>query len=141
MEIFSVPFLALALTALSQTTEPPTAAELPGVPPAAERAYSERERIEICKKKGNAPLTASEPQPLKVGGKVARPTVLRHVKSEYARRPVNGTVILEVVIDEDGCVRDSKVVQGVNHIRTREPWRPSGSGCSCPRPSRASRSV
>jgi len=117
MGIFSVPFLALVLTALSQTTEPPAAAEPPSVPPAAEHAYSERERIEICKKKGNAPLTPSEPQPLKVEGKVARPTVLRQVKPEYARRPVNGTVILEVVVDEDGCVRDSKVVQGVNQYQ------------------------
>jgi hypothetical protein len=31
MGIFSVPFLALVLTALPQTTEQPTAAELPGV--------------------------------------------------------------------------------------------------------------
>jgi TonB family protein len=117
MGIFSFPFLALVLTALSQATEQPTAAELPGVPPAAERAYSERERIEICKKKGNAPLTPSEPQPLKVEGKVARPTILRQVKPEFARRPVNGTVILQVVVDEDGCVRDSKVVQGVNRYQ------------------------
>jgi TonB family protein len=117
MGIFSVPFLALVLTALSPTTEQPSAAELPGVPPAAEHAYSERERIEICKKKGNAPLTPSEPQPLKVEGKVARPTILRQVKPEFARRPVNGTVILQVVVDEDGCVRDSKIVQGVNQYQ------------------------
>jgi TonB family protein len=117
MGIFSVPVLALVLTALPQTTEQPTAAELPGAPPAAEHAYSERERIEICKKKGNAPLTPSEPQPLKVGGEVARPTILRNVKPKFARRPVNGTVIMEVVVDEDGCVRDSKVVQGVNQYQ------------------------
>ncbi len=117
MGIFSVPFLALVLTALSQTTEQPTTAELPSVPPAAEHAYSERERIEICKKKGNAPLTPSEPQPLKVEGKVARPTILRQVKPEFARRPVNGAVVLQVVVDEDGCVRDSKIVQGVNQYQ------------------------
>jgi len=116
MGIFSVPFLALALTALSQTTEQPTAAERPGVPP-AERAYSERERIEICKKKGGASLTPSEPQPLEVGGKVPRPTLLRSVKPEFARPPVNGTVILQVVVDEDGCVRDPKIVQGVNRYQ------------------------
>ena len=117
MGIFSVAFLALALTALSQTTEQPTAAERPGVPPTAERAYSERERIEICKKKGSAPLTPSEPQPLEVGGKVARPTILRSVKPEFARPPVNGTVILQVVVDEDGCVRDPKIARGVNRYQ------------------------
>src|SRR6187455_1513015 len=114
MGIFSVSFLALVLTAFSQTTEQPSAVEQPGVPPAAEHAYSERERIEICKKKGNAPLASSEPQPLKVEGKVAPPTILRSMKPEFARPPVNGTVILQVVVDEDGCVRDPKIVQGVN---------------------------
>jgi len=114
MGIFSVPFVALVLTALSQTTEQPTAAGLPGVPPAAERAYSERERIEICKKKGSAPLAPSEPQPLKVEGKITRPTILRNVKPEFASPPANGTVILQVVVDEDGCVRDPKIVRGVN---------------------------
>jgi TonB family protein len=39
------------------------------------------------------------------------------VKPEFARRPVNGTVILQVVVDEDGCVRDSKIVQGVNQYQ------------------------
>jgi len=114
MGIFSIPFLALILTALSQTTEQPPAAEQPGVPPAAERAYSERERIAICKKKGSAPLAPSEPQPLKVEGKVTRPTILRNVKPVYAAPPIAGTVILQVVIDEDGCVRDPRILRGIN---------------------------
>lgn len=117
MEIFSVAVFALVLTALPQTAEQPTAAGLPSAPPAAEHAYSERERIEICKKKGNAPLAPSEPQPLKVEGEVARPTLLRSVKPEYPRPPANGTVILQVVVDEDGCVRDPKIVQGVNRYQ------------------------
>ena len=111
MGIFSVPFLALAVTALSQTTEQP------GVPPAAGRAYSERERIEICKGKGNIPLAPSEPQPLKIEGKITRPKILRDVKPVYASPPASGTVILQVVIDEDGCVRDPKVLQGINRYQ------------------------
>jgi TonB family protein len=114
MAIFSVPFLALVLTTLSQTTEQPTAAAQPGVPPAAERAYSERERIEICKKKGNAPLTPSEPQPLKIEGKVIRPKILRNVNPVYPSPPKSGTVVLQVVIDEDGCVRDPRILRGIN---------------------------
>jgi TonB family protein len=31
----------------------------------------------------------------------------------YAVPPVNGTVILQVVVDEDGCVRDPKILRGV----------------------------
>jgi TonB family protein len=116
MRIFYIPFLALVLTPLSQTTEKLTAVEQPGVPPAAERAYSERERIAICKKKGNAPLAPSEPQPLKVGGKVTRPTVLRNVKV-HASPPIAGTVILQVVVDEDGCVRDPRILRGINRYQ------------------------
>lgn len=117
MQIFSVPFLALVLTTFSQTTEQSTAVEQPSVPPAAERAYSERERISLCKQKQNAPLAPSEPQPLKVEGKVTRPTILRQVKPVYAVRPANGTVILQVVIDEDGCVRDPRILRGVSRYQ------------------------
>jgi TonB-like protein len=117
MAISSVSFLVLALTALSQTTEQPTAAAQPGAPPAAEHAYSERERIEICEKKGGAPLTPSEPQPIKVAGKIARPKILRNVKPVYPGPPMPGTVILEVVIDEDGCVRDPRIYRGINRYQ------------------------
>ena len=114
MRIFSVPLLALVLTALSQTTEQSTAAEQPGVPPAAERAYSKKERIALCKEKQNAPLAPSEPQPLKIEGKVTRPTILSNVKPVHVTPTVAGRVILQVVIDEDGCVRDPKIYQGIN---------------------------
>ena len=40
MRIFSVYFLALVLTVLSQTPGQSITAEQPGVPPAAEHAYS-----------------------------------------------------------------------------------------------------
>jgi TonB family protein len=114
MRIFSVSLLALALTALSQTTEQSTAAEQPGVPPAAERAYSKKERIALCTEKQNAPLAPSEPQPLKIEGKVTRPTILSNVKPVHVTPTVAGRVILQVVIDEDGCVRDPKIYQGIN---------------------------
>jgi TonB family protein len=117
MRIFYHPFLALALTALFQATDQSTPAEQPGVPPAAKRAYSEQERIALCKEKQNAPLAPSEPQPLRVEGKVTRPKVLRNVNAVYASPPIPGTVVLQVVIDEDGCVRDSKVLRGVNRYQ------------------------
>ncbi len=113
MRIFSVPFFALVLAAFSQSTGQSTAVEQPSVPPAAERAYSKRERIALCKKKQNAPLAPSEPQPLVVEGKVTRPKILRQVKPMLSVPPVDGTVILQAVIDEDGCVRDPRILQGV----------------------------
>jgi TonB family protein len=117
MRIFYVLFLALVLAALSQTTEQSTAAEQLGVPPVAERAYSERERIALCKNKQNAPLAPSEPQPLMVEGKITRPTILHQVKPMYSVPPIAGTVILQVAIDEDGCVRDPKIVRGINEYQ------------------------
>ncbi len=117
MRIFSVPFLTLALTALSQTAQPSTTVEPPGAPPAAERTYSKRERIALCGTKQNAPLAPSEPQPLKVEGKITRPTILRQVKPMYAAPPMNGTVILQAVIDEDGCVREPRILRGLNRYQ------------------------
>jgi TonB family protein len=115
-ESFPFFFLALFLTALSQTTAQSTAVEQPGVPPTAERAYSKRERIALCKKKQNAPLAPSEPQPLMVEGKVTRPKILRNVRPMLggAGPLIPGRIILQVVIDEDGCVRDPRIFQGTN---------------------------
>ena len=115
MRIFS--FLALALTVLSQTPEQSTVAEPPDAPPAAERSYSKRERIEICKGKGNAPLASSEPQPLTVEGKIVRPEILHQVKPVHASPPAAGTLILQAIVDEDGCVRDPKILQGINRYQ------------------------
>lgn len=117
MWIFSAPLFALVLTAFSQTPEPSTPAEQPGAPPAAELSYSKKERIALCKKKRNAPLAPSEPQPLKVEGEVVRPTILHQVKPVHASPPATGTVILQVIVDEDGCVRDSSILQGVSKYR------------------------
>ena len=45
-------------------------------------------------------------------GSPPRPVLLRHVKPEgFASHPL-GTLVLEVVIDEDGCVRQPKVLKG-----------------------------
>src|SRR3954454_16408406 len=62
---------ALAVSALLQPTSPSVAAE--------ERSYSDQERIEICRKKGSAPLDPSETQPLEMekGGKIVRPRILQ----------------------------------------------------------------
>jgi TonB family protein len=59
------------------------------------------------------------PEPKRFGGEVKRPEILFQPKPEYsseARRALtNGTVIVETIIDEDGCVRDVKVLKELSH--------------------------
>ena len=55
------------------------------------------------------------PTPMRVEGDVHRPEIIRQVKPEYteqARRAgTRGTVIVEAIIDEDGCVRNIRSLQ------------------------------
>lgn len=120
MWILSVSFLALFLTALSQATGQPTAAEQSGLPPAAERVYSKKERVALCKKKQNAPLAPSEPPPQMAEGKVTRPKIIHRVNPVHASSPIAGKVILEAVIDVDGCVRDPRILRGINQYQSSE---------------------
>jgi TonB family protein len=84
----------------------------------ASAPLSNRERIQLCKKKRHVPLEPAESQPLKIDeteGKVSRPTIIYQVPP----RPIasRGKVVVEAVIDEDGCVRQAKVVQSATAER------------------------
>jgi TonB family protein len=73
---------------------------------------SNRERIQLCKQKRNVPLEPAESQPLRLDGsegEVSRPTIIHQVPPRAAG--MRGMVVVESVIDEDGCVRQAKVVQ------------------------------
>jgi Gram-negative bacterial TonB protein C-terminal len=78
---------------------------------------SKAERIALCEKKIDVPFDPADPPPLHVGlhgkkGEPTRPVLLRNVRpGGFASHP-SGTLILEVVIDEDGCVRQPKVLKG-----------------------------
>jgi TonB family protein len=79
---------------------------------------SNRERIKLCKQKRHVPLEPTESQPLKIDGteaKVSRPKIIYQVPP----RPVasRGKIVVEAVIDEDGCVRQAKVVQSATAER------------------------
>ena len=56
-------------------------------------------------------------QPIRVGGNIKTPTKVRDVKPEYpdeARaKKVQGVVILEVLIDEDGSVADARILRSI----------------------------
>ena len=90
---------------------------------------SNRERVELCKKKRNVPLEPSETQPLRVednAGKITRPTLIHQAKPRFTGSA--GTVVVEAVIDEDGCVRQTRVVQSATKsmdeaaVRSIEQW-------------------
>jgi len=88
---------------------------------------SKGERIELCKKKRGVPLEPAETQPLHVEeGKVTRPIMLHNVKPRFTGE--TGTVVVEAVIDEDGCVRQTRVVRSVLKsmddaaVRSLEQW-------------------
>jgi TonB family protein len=78
-------------------------------------------RILLCQARAHLP---DEPlpteldkdlSPLRVGGAVTRPEIISHVKPVYtekARRAgTEGTVIVEAIIDEEGCVRNVRVLK------------------------------
>ena len=72
---------------------------------------SKRERIKLCEQKRNVPLEPAESQPQKIDGsegKVSRPTILHQVPPRFAGP---GRVVAEATIDEDGCVRQVRVLQ------------------------------
>jgi TonB family protein len=74
------------------------------------RAYFVEELLELS----SSPEAA---EPLRVGGDVTRPELISQIRPEYppAAREANvrGTVILEVVIDREGCVRKASVLKGL----------------------------
>jgi TonB family protein len=91
---------------------------------------SDRERIKLCKQKRNVPLEAAESEPLHLEGNegtVSRPKILLQVPPRNLAGP-HGTVVVESVIDEDGCVRQIKVVKSLGRsvdtavIKALEQW-------------------
>ncbi|HEY3567451.1 MAG TPA: energy transducer TonB [Thermoanaerobaculia bacterium] len=101
--------LALMAGARAWAQSPSTSPAPAGQAPAS---LSKRERIELCKKKMGVPLDLAESPPLRIDGtdgKVTRPTIVYQVPPRYAGS--RGKVVVEAVIDEDGCVRQARVLQ------------------------------
>lgn len=86
--------------------------------PARARPFK-RERIALCEKKKDVPFAPSDPQPLKLPDpRIKRPVLIRRtdILKEMGVTDVRGFVLLETVIDEDGCVRQPKVIKGVGTL-------------------------
>ena len=65
-----------------------------------------------------APLPSAAKQTYRAGGNIRPPTKVRHVPPVYPpiaqRNKIEGTVVLEAVIAEDGRVRDVRVLRSVH---------------------------
>jgi protein TonB len=70
------------------------------------------------------PPPAAPRAPVRVGGQIQPPTLLRRVEPNYPPTAVSarlqGIVILEAIVDEDGRVKDVKVLRSVNPLLDRE---------------------
>jgi TonB family protein len=66
---------------------------------------------------GAAPAPPVPGQPIRVGGQIKAPTLVRRVNPEYPpiaqSARVQGVVILELVIDEQGVVADARILRSI----------------------------
>jgi len=102
MTIARVTFLTLLLTAVA-------ALSIQAQGPAH---LSKRERIRLCEKKAGVPLEEG-PEPRKVEGGVVRPRPIHQVVSG-AFKGVRATVVVEGVVDEDGCMRQVRTAESTD---------------------------
>lgn len=67
-----------------------------------------------------APLVAARPVPVRIGGQITAPALVHRVEPRYpdiaVAAQLTGLVILEAVVDTDGCVESVKV------LRSRHPF-------------------
>ena len=66
-----------------------------------------------CRKKADPPLKPTETPPDNTAG-ATRPTIIYQPKPSYSSVGPEGVVIVEAVIDQDGCTRQVKIKRGVN---------------------------
>jgi TonB family protein len=92
----------------------------PAEPAGPARArLSKRERIALCEKKKDVPFAPSDPRPLQLPDpRIKRPVLIHRTDflKEMEVSDVRGFVLLEAVIDEDGCVRQPKVIKGAGTL-------------------------
>jgi protein TonB len=62
--------------------------------------------------------------PVRIGGQLQPPTLVRRVEPTYphmaVRAHLQGVVILEAIVDEEGTVKEVKVLRSVNPLLDRE---------------------
>lgn len=72
-------------------------------------------RVLVCRFRKAPPPAVAEP--VRVGDGITRPEIVYRVSPQYTEKArlakLQGTVILQAVIDEEGCVVDDKILQGL----------------------------
>jgi TonB family protein len=62
---------------------------------------------------------AESQEPVRVGGKVQRPELISQIPPVYTEEArqerVTGTVTVESIIDQEGCIRQARVLKGLPH--------------------------
>jgi protein TonB len=70
------------------------------------------------------PVPPAPKAPVRVGGQLQPPTLIRRVEPGYphmaVRANLQGVVILEAIVDEEGTVKEVKVLRSVNPLLDRE---------------------
>jgi len=121
MKTFRISILmSLALAAGTQAwAQSPSAAPAPTTQASpAPAPLSKRERIELCKKKQGISLDPADPRPLFLGGRGGtnkKPTLL-HGRPPTSLHQTRGKGIVEVIIDEDGCIRHIRVLKASENL-------------------------
>ena len=98
--------LAAYLLILTAAVLPGFAQEPPQAPP---EQMDDTQRIALCMAKAKKPLEPSGVEPARLG-KMDQPKVIHSPWPQFGRGR-EGRVMIEMIIDEDGCVREANVFQ------------------------------
>lgn len=88
-------------------------------------------RIVLCEARSHQPDDPPPPKPSseahKVEGEVTRPEIIFHERPTYTEEAraakTQGVVIVEAIINEEGCVRDTRALQGLPNGLTESAQR------------------
>lgn len=72
---------------------------------------SDAQRIELCKTRAREPLAPSEVEPVRLGPET-RLQPIHTPWPQFGGRTQVGTAVIGGTIDEDGCLRDARIVKG-----------------------------
>ena len=72
---------------------------------------SDAQRIKLCETRAEEPLPLSDIEPVRLGPET-RLVPLHTPWPQFGGRTQKGTAVLGGIIDEDGCLRDARIVKG-----------------------------
>jgi TonB family protein len=99
-------FVVLIAVSLS----PCLAQEAPSRTPAGTAEMSKAQRISLCKSRAEKPLEPSDVEPVRLGPETR--LVPLHTPWPQFGGAQKGSAVLGGIIDEDGCLREARVVKG-----------------------------